>query len=44
MHVKAWRGWGQCKEAGPAIVGKTGEWIQLLLQEGPAAIAGAELK
>lgn len=37
-------GGGRCKEAGLAIVGKTGKWIQLLLQEGPAAIPGAELK
>ena len=32
-----------CKEAGLAI-GKTGKWIQLLLQGGLAAIPGAELK
>lgn len=37
-------GGGRCKEAGLAIVGKTGKWIQLLLQEGPVAIPGAELK
>ena len=37
-------GGGWCKEAGLAIVEKTGKWIQLLLQEGVAAIPGAELK
>lgn len=35
------RGWW-CRVAGPASVGNTGKCIQLLLQEAPAAAAGAK--